>query len=99
MGVLKLVVLPIIAVLWVKKLQSMGWIAPDDLMIVFVLIVTAAVPTATSQLVLTAMFSPPNSDEHLEIDCLAANLICQYSLLCFTLTIVVTYTLKCVVHL
>ncbi|ANB11748.1 putative ATPase ECM3 [Sugiyamaella lignohabitans] len=96
MSVLKLVVLPIISVLWVKKLLALNWIDEDNTMAIFVMIVTAGVPTATSQLYITAMFTPPG-ESHIQIDCLAAYLICQYSFLVFTLSILVTYTLKNVV--
>jgi predicted permease len=98
MSVLKLVVLPIIALAWVIKLQQIGWLSRKDDMAVFVMIVTSAVPTATSQLYITAMYTPPG-DEHVEMDCLAAYLICQYSMLLFSMTVLVTYTLKNVVQI
>lgn len=93
MTLLKLVVLPIIAVAWTYKMRDMNWIDKDDKMAVFVIVVTAGVPTATSQLYITAMYTTPGPD-HLEMDCCAAYLITQYSVLLFSLTILVTYALK-----
>lgn len=93
MTLLKLVVLPIIAVAWTNKMRDMNWIDKDDKMAVFVIVVTAGVPTATAQLYITAMYTTPGAD-HLEMDCCAAYLITQYSVLLFSLTILVTYALK-----
>lgn len=99
MTVLKLVVLPIIAIAWANKVRSLGWISPDNHIAIFVMIISAGVPSATSQIYLTAIYTDPDSDEHEEMDCLAANLIAQYSSLLFTMTILLTYTLKKVIHL
>lgn len=93
MSVLKLVVLPIIALAWAGKMKELNWIAKDNYMALFVMIISSGVPTATSQVYLTAIFMPRNSDAK-EMDCLAAYLICQYVLLVFTMTILLTYTLK-----
>lgn len=115
MCALKLVVIPIIALLWVSKLQSLRWLDPEnDQTAAFIIVVTSGVPTATSQLYITAMLTasyyrvaPANStggdDENeeprVEMDCLAAYLLLQYTCLIITLTILVTYTLQNVVTL
>lgn len=98
MGVLKLVILPIIAVAWTNKMKALNWIAQDNHMALFVMIISSGVPSATSQVYLTAIFMPKNSDSK-EMDCLAAYLICQYVMLLFTMTILLTYTLKNVLNL
>lgn len=98
MAVLKLVVLPIIAVAWTKKMRSLGWIAEDNHMALFVMLVSSGVPSSTSQVYLTAIYSPPGVDRK-EMNCLAAFLIAQYILLVFSMTILLTYTLKNVLSL
>lgn len=98
MGLFKLVLLPIIAVAWTEKLKSIGWIAKDNYMAMLVMIVSSGVPTSTSQVYLTAIYTPPNADRK-EMDCLAAYLIFQYALLIFSMTILLTYTLKNVIEL
>lgn len=98
MGLFKLVLLPIIAVAWTQKLKSIGWIAKDNYMVMLVMIVSSGVPSSTSQVYLTAIYTPPNADRK-EMDCLAAYLIFQYALLIFSMTILLTYTLKNVLEL
>lgn len=98
MAVLKLVVLPIVSIAWTSKMKSLGWIESDNLMALFVMIVASGVPTATSQVYLTAIYTPAHADRK-EMDCLAAYLIAQYCLLIFSMTILLTYTLKNVLNL
>lgn len=93
MAVLKLVVLPIIAIAWTEKMKDLGWIAKDNYIALFVMIISSGVPCATSQVYLTAIYQPPDVDRK-EMDCLAAYLIFQYALLVFSMTILLTYTLK-----
>lgn len=93
LALLKLAVLPIIAVAWTHKMKELGWIAEDNHMALFVMLISSGVPCATSQVYLTAIFMPKDSDSK-EMDCLAACLICQYAMLVFTMTILLTYTLK-----
>lgn len=96
MAVFKLVVLPIIAIAWTQKMKQLNWISPDNYMAIFVMIISSGVPTATSQVYLTAIYMPPDVDSK-EMDCLAAYLIFQYILLVFSMTILLTYTLKNVI--
>lgn len=93
MGIFKLVVLPIIAVAWTKFMIRLNWISQNNHMAIFVMIISSGVPTATSQVYLTAMYMPREADMT-EMDCLAAFLIFQYSFLLITMTILLTYTLK-----
>lgn len=98
LATLKLVILPIIAVAWTNKMKQLGWIAEDNHMALFVMLISSGVPCATSQVYLTAIFMPKDSDSK-EMDCLAAALITQYAMLVFTMTILLTYTLKNVLSL
>ncbi|KAK9363324.1 auxin efflux carrier [Lipomyces starkeyi] len=94
---LKLVVLPIIALAWTQRLRESGLIPKDNLILVFVYAVSSAVPSATSQVYLTTFFAPEDADHIGQMDCLAAMLICQYVTLTITLAIIVTYTLKVII--
>lgn len=92
--VFKLGVLPIIAIVWTEKMRSLGWIDKDNRIAVFVMIISSGLPSATSQVYLTAIYTPTDSDDHEEMDCFAAHLIAQYSFLVISMTILLTYTLK-----
>ncbi|ODQ65277.1 auxin efflux carrier [Nadsonia fulvescens var. elongata DSM 6958] len=98
MTVAKLVVLPIIAVALVTQLIKAGWIAADNYMAIFVLVITAGTPGATSQIYITATYTSPDDPEHLALDCCSAMLVAQYVVLFLSLSVLVTYTLKCVVN-
>ncbi|KAK9324965.1 auxin efflux carrier [Lipomyces orientalis] len=95
---LKLVVLPIIALAWTQRLRNSGLIPEDNLILVFVYAVSSAVPSATSQVYLTTFFAPEDADHIGQMDCLAAMLITQYISLTITLAIIVTYTLKVIIN-
>lgn len=99
MTLFKLVVLPIIAVAWTQKMTRLGWIAGDNHIAIFVMVISAGLPSATSQVYLTAIYTRKDADEHEEMDCLAACLICQYAFLLLTMTILLTYTLKNVLEM
>ncbi|KAK9390056.1 auxin efflux carrier [Lipomyces mesembrius] len=94
---LKLVVLPIVALAWTQRLRESGLIPKDNLILVFVYAVSSAVPSATSQVYLTTFFAPEDAKHIGQMDCLAAMLICQYVTLTVTLAIIVTYTLKIII--
>ncbi|KAK9239450.1 auxin efflux carrier [Lipomyces kononenkoae] len=94
---LKLVVLPIIALAWTQRLRQSGLIPDNNLILVFVYAVSSAVPSATSQVYLTTFFAPEDAERIGQMDCLAAMLIGQYITLVFTLAIIVTYTLKVII--
>ncbi|ODQ64963.1 auxin efflux carrier [Nadsonia fulvescens var. elongata DSM 6958] len=96
MSLFKLVILPIIGILIVTRMMTIGWISKDNYMAIFVIIVSAGTPGSTSQIYITALYTPPG-DNHDELDWVSAMLILQYCVLIFTLTVVVTYTLKNIV--
>lgn len=128
LAIFKLVILPIIAVIWTVYLQKVGWIGkqsstsnqtttPGENPITgLMLILTSGSPIATLQVLFISMFSKPvvqvveerNEDgelvsqkqvfRHQELDYLAACLIFQYSVLFLSMSILITYTLKAVLH-
>ncbi len=95
MSLLKLVILPIIFIALALKFQDIGWIEKTDILAPFILILVSAVPTQTSNIYVTAFYSPPGA--HVEMDCVALTFLIQYPLLIITLPIVMTYTLKNVI--
>ncbi|ODV61863.1 auxin efflux carrier [Ascoidea rubescens DSM 1968] len=98
---IKLCVMPIIGVLWVNRLKKSGWLnieKDDDILAAFIILLNWGLPTFTTQVYLTAFFSPlPSEDfhhDHLQLDCLAICLLFQYPILTVSLPFVVTYALK-----
>jgi predicted permease len=88
----RLIVLPIFGVGLTTGLHKAGWY--DDDLIRFVSVLEFGVPSATSLVYFTAFYTDPNSDDHLQMDCLAISLIFQYMILFITLPFLVTFTLK-----
>lgn len=89
--VCRLVVIPIIGVLWANKLYDLGWL--NDNVSKFIMILTFSMPSATAQVYFTAFYSPVTG-AHQQMDCLSIFFIAQYGVLFITLSIVVTYALK-----
>ncbi|CCF59614.1 hypothetical protein KAFR_0H02050 [Kazachstania africana CBS 2517] len=89
--VLRLIICPIIGILWANKLYDMNWL--DTRIGKFDMILTWAMPCSTSQVYFTAFYTPIKGS-HLQMDCLSVLYICQYIVLFISLSIVVTYTLK-----
>ncbi|KAK9458775.1 auxin efflux carrier [Lipomyces oligophaga] len=97
MVLLKLVVLPIIAIAFTQALRRYGLVPEDNLILAFVFIMASAVPSATTQIYLTIFFAPDDAENVPQLDCIAAVLILQYVVLILTLAILVTYTLQIVI--
>ncbi|KAA8910795.1 auxin efflux carrier [Sphaerosporella brunnea] len=92
MAFLKLVVGPIIGIVWTKKVMlQTGLMDPNDKMLQFMMIMCAGVPSATLQVYLTNMHAAQGS---VEMSALSAMLLAQYSTMLLTLTILVSYTLS-----
>lgn len=89
--VCRLVIIPIIGILWANKLYDLGWL--DDNVSKFIMILTFSMPSATAQVYFTAFYSPVTG-AHQQMDCLSIFFIAQYGVLFITLSIVVTYALK-----
>ncbi|RPA80635.1 auxin efflux carrier [Ascobolus immersus RN42] len=93
MSVLKLVVGPIIGVVWTTQMtKHTSLIDPDDKMLQFVMILSSGVPTATSMIYMTTMYAPTEGDGA-ELSALSACLLGQYALMLVSLTALVSYTL------
>lgn len=89
----RLVIMPIIGVAWCTRLNHIGWFDGDK-MLQFVCSLNWALPPATSLIYLTAFFTPPDSEEHVQMDCLAITYIVHYAVLCVSLPFVNTYVIK-----
>ncbi|KAG7195825.1 uncharacterized protein KQ657_002210 [Scheffersomyces spartinae] len=89
----RLVILPIIGVGLTTGFQHGGWYG-DDPMIRFVSVLEFGLPNATALVYFTAFYTDPKSEDHLQMDCLAICLLCQYSVLFITLPILVLFTIK-----
>ena len=93
MAILKMAVLPIIAICWTQLLAThTSLVAKEDLVLRLVMILPSAVPTATSLLYITQILAPAGREEGIE--CLSVFLVIQYALLGITLSITVVYTLN-----
>ncbi|SMN20676.1 similar to Saccharomyces cerevisiae YLR152C Putative protein of unknown function [Maudiozyma saulgeensis] len=91
MTVFRLIISPIIGVLWANKLYDMNWL--DSRIGKFVMILTWSMPCSTSQVYFTAFYTPVVGS-HVQMDCLSVFFVAQYAILFITLSFVVTYTLK-----
>ncbi|KAG0660499.1 hypothetical protein C6P45_001584 [Maudiozyma exigua] len=91
MTVFRLIISPIIGVLWANKLYSMNWL--ESRIGKFVMILTWSMPCSTSQVYFTAFYTPIVGS-HIQMDCLSVFFVAQYAILFITLSFVVTYTLK-----
>lgn len=91
---MRLVLMPVLGVLYVKGLAKSDLIRSN--IEKFVLILSWSVPSATAQVYFTAFYTPLVGD-HVQMDCLAVFLMIQYPVLLITLPIVMTYVLK--IHL
>lgn len=87
----RLIVIPIIGVLWVNKLYSIDWL--DTRIGKFDMILTWSMPSATAQVYFTAFYTPACGD-HIQMNCLSVLFVIQYAILFITVAFVVTYTLK-----
>ncbi|KAI0271308.1 auxin efflux carrier [Gloeopeniophorella convolvens] len=85
----KMVITPVFGVGITQAFVHAGFIDRNDKVLQFVCILFSGLPTATTQVFLTQIYSPTGSAEHL-----SAFLIPQYVLMFFTMTALVTYTLN-----
>lgn len=87
----RLVVLPVIGILWANKLYTLNWL--ETPVSKFVMILTWSMPSATSQVYFTAFFTSTDGP-HLQYDCISVFFLMQYAVLIISLPFVITYTLK-----
>ncbi|CAB4252513.1 similar to Saccharomyces cerevisiae YOR092W ECM3 Non-essential protein of unknown function [Maudiozyma barnettii] len=91
---LKLCVMPIFGVLWCDRLVKAGWCTwEDDKMLLFVISMTWGLPTMTTLIYFTASYTPPDAEDHVQIDCTSFFIVLQYPLLIISLPFLVTYML------
>lgn len=89
----RLIILPIFGVGLTTGFVHGGWYGPQDLLR-FVLVIEFGMPLATILVFFTAFYTDPNSEDHLQMDCLAVCLIFQYAIFWVTLPFLVTFTFK-----
>ncbi|KAK6896834.1 Protein ECM3 [Candida tropicalis] len=89
----RLVILPIFGVGLTTGFYRGGWYG-DDFLVRFVSVLEFGLPNATSLVYFTAFYTDPAAEEHLQMDCLAICLICQYAVLWISLPFLTTFTLK-----
>ncbi len=97
-AILKLAILPIISIAFVSSLRSAGWIEDSNHVLMFVMIISSALPSATTMVYLTAFYTLPGQ-KHEQLDLIGLNLLIQYPMAIITLPIVCSYTLKAVLNL
>ncbi|EGV66601.1 hypothetical protein CANTEDRAFT_117682 [Yamadazyma tenuis ATCC 10573] len=89
----RLVLLPMVGVGLVAGLNRAGWYDGNKL-IRFISVLEFGLPNATALVYFTAFYTDPNSEDHIQMDCLAAALISQYAVLFITLPFLVSFTIK-----
>ncbi|KAH8983633.1 auxin efflux carrier [Lactarius akahatsu] len=89
LALVRMILTPILGVAVTRFFTRVGFVDREDKVLQFVCIVFSGLPTATTQVYLTQVYSPTGSTEHL-----SAFLIPQYILMPFTMTGLVTYTLN-----
>ncbi|KAF4585216.1 Protein M3 [Pleurotus pulmonarius] len=85
----KLIIMPVLGVLICQGLVSAGLIKEEDKVLRFVCIFFSCLPTATTQVFLTQVYSGTGSAEHL-----SAFLIPQYIIMFLSITALTAYTLQ-----
>lgn len=85
----KLLIMPVLGVLIVNAFVHVGFIDPDDKVLQFVCIFMACVPTSTTQVFLTQMYSPDGTADHV-----SAFLLPQYAIMFASMSAVTAYTLQ-----
>lgn len=90
--VLKMMVMPVIGVLIVKGLAHANLF--DDPMLRFVLTINWGLPSATALIYISAIYTDPNATSHVQMDCVAVQLMMQYPVLIVTLPTLASFTLK-----
>ncbi|EGO19763.1 hypothetical protein SERLADRAFT_478030 [Serpula lacrymans var. lacrymans S7.9] len=89
----RMLVMPILGVLICQGLTNVGFIDENNNVLRFVCIFLSCLPTATTQVFLTQVYSGTGSAEHL-----SAFLIPQYILMFITMTALTAYTLQLLFH-
>ncbi|EJD55666.1 auxin efflux carrier [Auricularia subglabra TFB-10046 SS5] len=85
----KLLVMPVLGILIVNAFVRVGFIDASDKVLQFVCIFMACVPTSTTQVFLTQMYSPDGTADHV-----SAFLLPQYAIMFASMSAVTAYTLQ-----
>ncbi|KAL1721679.1 auxin efflux carrier [Schizophyllum commune] len=85
----KMLLMPVIGVLMVKGMTHSGIIDPEDKVLQFVCIFFSCLPTATTQVFLTQVYSGTGTAEHL-----SAFLVPQYAIMFVSMVALTAYTLQ-----
>ncbi|KAF8183930.1 auxin efflux carrier transmembrane protein [Pholiota molesta] len=85
----RMVVMPVLGVVICQGLTKVGFIDKEDKVLQFVCIFLSCLPTATTQVLLTQVYSGTGSAEHL-----SPFLIPQYILMIFTMTALIAYSIQ-----
>ncbi|KAK6539317.1 Protein M3, variant 2 [Orbilia ellipsospora] len=93
--VLKLIIGPVLGILWIEGLKHTPLIRDDQKMMQLVIAITGAMPAATSQVYITTLYAPEDAPEMSQ---LSAMLLAQYAIMIITLPIVTTFTLLHVIR-
>ncbi|ODV84320.1 hypothetical protein CANARDRAFT_201190 [[Candida] arabinofermentans NRRL YB-2248] len=91
--IVRLCVFPVIGCALNHKIYKDGLFYGDDILY-FVSNINFCLPPATSLIYITAFYTPVDSEDHIQIDCLALCYICHYVLLIVCLPITTSYTMK-----
>lgn len=88
-------IMPIFGVLWCDRLVKAGWVNwEDDKMLLFVIAISWALPTMTTLIYFTASYTPPDTLEPIQMECVSFFLMIQYPLMVVSLPFLVSYFLK-----
>lgn len=93
LALVRLAILPIIGLLIMTQLKHKGTQWFQDDMAAFLSILGWGLPSMTTQIYITAFFTPVDGP-HLQMDCMAVNMLIQYLFLIISFPILVTYALK-----
>lgn len=93
--ILRQCVMPIFGVLWCDRLVKAGWVNwTDDKMLLFVITIAWNLPTMTTLIYFTASYTPPDTPNPIQMECVSFFLMLQYPLMVVSLPFLVTYFLK-----
>lgn len=91
------VFMPIIGILWCNRLVEAGWLSVDDgysKVLLFVICIDFGLPSMTTMIYLTSAYTPIDTDDTTQMDCLSFFLLTQYPLLIINLPFAASYYLK-----
>ncbi|GAA5881038.1 hypothetical protein JCM3774_003076 [Rhodotorula dairenensis] len=95
LAVAKCVILPVIGFVFVRALAThTSIVSEDNHVLQYVMLIFASVPTATTQVALTVIFAPEDGESNADV--LAAYLIVQYVVFCFSSVILTAVSLRAI---